>query len=208
MAITGLVLVGFVVMHLLGNLLIFRGPEALNAYAAKLRHLGGVLWIARLILLAAVAVHIVMAIVLTRENRSARPIAYAVKRTVETTYAARTMIVSGVALTVFIFYHLLHFTFRVTHPDISHLSDPLGRHDVYAMVVRSFHDPFLALGYVASMLLLCAHLSHGVGSFLQSLGLNNKRWLAVVTRAGWMLAVLLCAGYASIPAAILLGWVR
>jgi len=208
MALTGLVLVGFVIMHLLGNLLIFRGPEALNAYAAKLRHLGGLLWMARVILLAAVSVHIVMAIILTRENRSARPIAYAVKRSVQTTYSARTMMISGVLLTLFIGYHLLHFTFRVTHPDISHLSDTLGRHDVYAMVVGSFHDPFLVLGYVASMALLCAHLSHGVGSFLQSLGLNNERWLPVVTRAGGILAVLLCAGYASIPVAILLGWVR
>lgn len=208
MAVTGLALLGFVIMHLLGNLLIFRGPEALNAYAAKLRHLGGVLWAARLILLAAVSAHIVMAVVLTRENRGARPVAYTVKHSVQTTYAARTMMVSGVLLTLFIGFHLLHFTFRVTHPDISHLEDALGRHDVYAMVVGSFHNPFLALGYVASMVLLCSHLSHGAGSFLQSLGLNNDRWLARVGRAGQMLAVLLGAGYASIPAAVLLGWVR
>lgn len=208
MAVTGLALVGFVIMHLLGNLLIFRGPDALNAYAAKLLHLGALLWVARLILLAAVVVHIVMAIILTRENRSARPVAYAAQQAAHTTYAARTMMVSGVLLTVFIAYHLLHFTFRVTHPDISRLTDALGRHDVYSMVVGSFHNPLLALGYVASMALLCAHLSHGAGSFLQSLGLNNERWLPIIERAGRAFAVLLFAGYASIPTAVLLGWIR
>ena len=208
MAVTGLMLLGFVIMHLLGNLLIYRGPDALNGYAAKLRHMGSVLWMVRLTLLTAVIVHIAMAIILTRENRSARPIAYTVKRSAQTTYAARTMMVSGVLLSAFIVYHLLHFTFGVTHPGISHLTDALGRHDVYAMVVGSFHDPYLVLGYGVSMALLCAHLSHGIGSFLQSLGLNDERWLPVVTCAGWILSALLFVGYASIPTSILLGWVR
>ena len=208
MGATGLVLVGFVVLHLLGNLVVFLGPDALNAYADKLRHMGPLLWLARGGLLATVAVHVWLAVVLTRENQAARPIRYAVARTVQTTPAARTMMVSGLLLTAFIVYHLLHFTFRVTHPAISHRVDALGRHDVFAMVVFSFQDPVLVVLYVAAMGLLCAHLHHGMASWLQSLGLTNERVLPAIERTGRLTAWLIFLGYSSIPVSILAGLVK
>ena len=208
MAITGLMLVGFVIMHLLGNLTLYFGPDGINAYAEMLDHLGELLWVARAGLIAAVILHILLAVSLTLENRAARPVGYAVKRSLHTTYAARTMAISGILLTVFIVYHLMHFTFRVTHPALSHLTDAAGRRDVYHMVVLSFQDPCLTAGYILAMALLCSHLSHGVGSFLQSLGLNDERLLPVVEKIGRLLAAALFVGYASIPATILLGLVK
>jgi len=205
MAVTGLILFGFVLAHLAGNLLVYLGPDALNAYADKLRHMGPLLWALRAGLLATVTAHLWLAIVLTKENRSARPIPYAVLRSAQTTASARTMMVSGLLVTAFLIYHLLHFTFRVTHPDLSHRVDALGRHDVFAMVVLSFHDPRLALSYVAAMGLLCAHLHHGVASWLQSLGLNNERLLPAIERAGRLTAWLIFLGYVSIPIAVLAG---
>ena len=208
MAVTGLLLLGFVIGHLAGNLLIYRGPDAINAYALKLRHLGPLLWIVRAGLLATVTVHVWLAILLTRENRAARPIPYAVSRSAETTVAARTMMVSGLLLTAFIVYHLLHFTFRVTHPAISHHVDVLGRHDVFTMVVFSFQDPLLVVFYIVAMGLLCAHLHHGVASWMQSLGLNNERLLPVIDRLGRLTAWLIFLGYSSIPLAILTGFIK
>ena len=149
-----------------------------------------------------------MAVFLTHENYAARPIGYAVKRSLSTTYAARTMMVSGILLMVYLVYHLLHFTFGVTHPSLAHLTDSLGRHDVYAMVVQSFRDPYLAVGYVAAMVVLCAHLSHGVGSFLQSLGLNDEYWLPRLERFGRLLGFALAVGYSIIPLSILFGFIR
>jgi succinate dehydrogenase / fumarate reductase cytochrome b subunit len=206
MAVTGLLLFGFVIAHLAGNLLIYRGPDVLNAYADKLRHMGLLLWTARAGLLATVAVHFWLGIMLTRENRLARPIRYAVSRSAETTPAARMMMISGLLLTAFIIYHLLHFTVRITHPDLSHRVDALGRHDVYAMVVLSFQDPRLVVCYVVAMGLLCAHLHHGVASWLQSLGLTSERLLPVIERAGRLTAWLVFLGYSSIPVAIVLGF--
>ena len=208
MGATGLVLVGFVIMHLLGNLMIYFGPEALNAYAAKLRHLGVVLWIARLVLAAAVIIHIWLSMILARENRAARPIGYAMQRSARTTFGARTMMLSGLLLLAFIVYHLLHFTFRVTHPDISHLTDALGRHDVYAMVMLSFQDPLLVVAYVAAMALLCLHLGHGIASWCQSLGLNNERTLPLTERAGRLIAWAIFLGYSSIPVSICAGLIN
>ena len=207
-AVTGLLLLGFVIMHLAGNLSIFLGPEALNAYAAKLRHFGWLLWVARIGLLLVVTVHIVLAIVVTRENRAARPIPYEVSRAVDTTLAARTMMISGLLLAVFIGYHLLHFTFHVVHAAEAHRVDSLGRHDVFSMVVLSFQDPVLVAWYVMAMAILSSHLHHGIGSWLQSLGLTNERFLPAIRRIAGIVAWLIFLGYSAIPVAILAGVVR
>jgi succinate dehydrogenase / fumarate reductase cytochrome b subunit len=208
MALSGLALLGFVVMHLAGNLLIFRGPGALNAYAAKLEHLGGWLWVPRIGLLAALLVHIWASIQVTLENRRARPRAYARFRPAETTLAARTMMATGILLLAFLVYHLLHFTFRVTHPEISHGLDALGRRDVYTMVVRSFQQPLLSLAYFLGVGAVCFHLSHGIASTCQTLGLSNERTLALLSQAGAWAAVLIFLGYSAIPLAALLGLVK
>lgn len=208
MAITGLLLLGFVIAHLLGNLLIFAGPQALNAYAKKLMDLGGFLWGARLILLLSVAIHIVTAIQLSLENKKARAQSYQYKATLQTTFAARTMLVSGLMVLAFIIYHLLHFTFGVTHPEFSHLMDPLGRHDVYRMVVRGFQEPLIAIAYVVAMFLLCMHLAHGIASTFQSLGVTDEILIVKLQKFSRLFSFFLFLGYSSIPLSIWLGVIR
>ncbi|MBI3021471.1 MAG: succinate dehydrogenase cytochrome b subunit [Candidatus Omnitrophica bacterium] len=207
MAASGLVLLGFVAMHLLGNLLIYQGPDALNAYAKKLRDLGLLLWAARGGLLVALVVHVWTSIALSLENRRARPQRYAVQRTRETTIAARSMLVSGVMVTAYLVYHLLHFTFRVTNPDISHAMDRFGHPDVYAMVVLSFQQPAISIAYIIGMAAVCLHLSHGIGSACQSLGLNDERTIPAVAFIGRLIAVVLFIGYTAIPLSVLAGLV-
>ncbi len=208
MAVTGLLLLGFVIAHLLGNLCVFGGPDLLNSYAYHLEGLGPLLWAARLGLLILVLLHITTAVQLVLENRKARPVPYQRYKPVETTYAARTMAASGVIVLAFIVYHLLHFTFRVTHPDISHGLDPHGHRDVYRMVVLSFGDPRVAGGYVFAMALLCLHLSHGFKSLFQSMGWNSIRLEPKLAGISRLLALLIFIGYSSIPLAVLLGFVK
>ena len=159
-------------------------------------------------LLAALVVHLVTSVQLTLENRRARPQAYAAYHPVKTTLAARTMMATGILLLVYLVYHLLHFTFRVTNPEISHGLDALGRRDVYTMVIRSFRQLPICLAYVLGVGVVCFHLSHGIASAPQTLGLNNERTLAAVSLAGRAAAVTIFLGYSSIPLAILTGFVR
>lgn len=208
MAVTGLMLVGFVAGHLLGNLMIFAGPNALNGYAKKLLDLGGLLWVARIGLIAAVVLHIVSAIKLNGENRAARPQAYAVKKNSTTTFAARTMMLSGLVVLGFIIYHLMHFTFRVTNPDISHGLDPKGRHDTYTMVVLSFQQVSISAVYIIAQILLAFHLSHGIQSMFQTLGWNNAVLLPRLRLAARVIAFAIFAGYVSIPVAVLTGFIK
>lgn len=205
MAATGLVLFGFVVVHMLGNLQIFLGPEALNGYAEKLESLGEWLWIARGVLLAALVVHVLTAISLTRENEAARPVKYARKEPVASSYASRTMAMSGVIVFLFIVYHLLHFTFGVTNPDLSHRIDAQGRHDVYSMVIMSFRQTAIAAVYVVAMFPLALHLSHGFQSLFQSLGVNHPKYTPAIRTASGLLALAVFAGNCSIAAACYFG---
>lgn len=208
MAVTGLLLVGFVIMHLLGNLTIYLGPETLNAYAAKLRGLGPLVWMARAGLIVAVLLHIVSSVLVSIENRRARPIGYRIQRSLQTTYSARTMMVSGLLLAAFIVYHLLHFTFLVTNPDIAHLTDAQGRHHVYAMVVLSFRQMPIAAAYIVAMGCLTMHLSHGIASFFQTLGLTTETLMPQLARISHLVAFAIFLGYMSIPLAVLLGVLR
>lgn len=208
MAVTGIILIGFVTGHLIGNLLIFLGPDWINNYSAHLVGLGPLLWLIRVFLLAMVGLHIISAIQLTIENRKARPKNYQFRKTIQTTYAARTMAFSGLIVLAFIIYHLLQFTFRVTDPAVAHLTDALGRHDVYSMVVRSFQNIYVSAAYIVALALLCFHLNHGIGSLFQSLGLNNERTLKGLSWGGKIYSFLLFIGYASIPATVLLGLVK
>ena len=205
MGVSGLLLLGFVVGHLCGNLLIFFGPDALNAYAKKLKDLGPLLWVARISLIVFVVAHIVTAIQLTLENREARGTAYVHKAKIQTTYAARTMMISGIIVLAYIIYHLMHFTFLITNPDISHFKDALGRHDVYSMVVLSFQKFPISAVYIVATFLLCNHLKHGIGSLFQTLGLADDKSLPLFKNGGAVFAILLFLGYASIPIAVLSG---
>lgn len=208
MAVTGFFLFGFVVVHMLGNLQIFLGPEALNGYAEKLLKMTELLWAARLFLLANLVVHVWMAVRLTAENRGARPVAYAHKKTVQASYASRTMMMSGLIVLAFVIYHLLHFTFGAVHPQYFNATDAAGRHDVYAMVVSSFRDPLVAGAYVLAMIPLCMHLSHGVQSLFQTLGLGQPKYRILIGRVSALAGVVIFIGNASIPAAVFFGLVR
>lgn len=208
MALSGLALALFMLIHLAGNLLIFGGPDAMNAYAVKLRHFGPWLWVARSGLIFAVILHIWTSVALAIENRQARPRYYGRYRTRTTSLAARFMLSTGVVFLAFLVYHLLHFTFRVTHPDLSHGVDALDRHDVYGMVVQSFQDPVLAFAYIIGVAAVCVHLSHGIGSTFQTLGYNDDRTLAIVSHVGWLASAMIFLGYSAIPLAVLFGYLR
>lgn len=208
-ALTGLALLGFVIAHMLGNLQVFLGREALNAYAAGLKDLGPLLWLARGGLLVVFVVHVALALGLAAENRAARPQAYArpVGR-VQAGAASRTMVASGTLVLAFVAYHLAHFTFGAAHP--AHYgvgADAAGRHDVYGMVVAGFREPLVSGLYLLAMALLAFHLRHGIASTVRTLGLENPRWTPAVERAGQALAWMLFLGNASIPVAIVTGLV-
>lgn len=206
MAITGLLLVLFVIGHMLGNLQIFLGPETINAYGAFLKAKPALLWSVRGGLLAAAAAHVWSAAALAARNREARPTSYRVRRFAGASYASRTMIWSGFIVLAFLVYHLLHFTFGVVDPALLQLRDEAQRHDVYQMVVLGFSHPLVSGFYILSMALLCAHLRHGSSSLLQSLGFRAGRQRIWADRLSAVLAWGVFVGNSSIPLAILLGY--
>jgi len=200
MAVTGLVLYGFVIGHMLGNLQIYLGPRAINAYGEFLRQFlhGQGLWIARATLLVAVALHVWVAVVLTLSNWSARPRGYRRWEPRESTYASRTMVWSGPLLLAFLLYHLAHFTTGTAHPEFV-------PGDVYRNVVVGFQNPFASAFYILAMLALGLHMYHGFWSMLQTLGLSHPRWNRVRRGVSALLAFGVVAGNISIPLAVLLG---
>lgn len=205
MAVTGLVLLGFVIVHMLGNLQIFLGQEWLNSYAEHLQEIPLLLWPARVFLLLTLVTHMVLAIQLAIENKKARPIPYVCSDTVQASLASRTMVLSGLLIFFFILYHLLHFTFGATNPEFFHLADAKGRHDVYSMVVYSYRNVWISATYVLAMGLLLLHLSHGIPRFLQSIGVTSERTLKKVEKTGIVLSWVIFIGNSSIPIAVLLG---
>jgi len=208
MAATGTALFAFVIGHLLGNLQVFLGPEELNRYSAFLHSTGELLWLARIGLLFMVIVHIWTATALTLENLAARPAAYAARDYIEASYASRTMPWSGLMAAAFIVYHLMHFSFRSVHPELTHYTDALGRPDVYRMVVTSFQQPAITIVYIAANFLLGMHLSHGLYSAFQSLGILTDDLRTRLRALSYVIGYGMFLGYASIPLSILLGIVR
>ena len=208
-ALSGIILILFVIGHLLGNLQIFLGPDWINGYSQHLRDLGSILWIIRIFLLTTVIVHIYVTIRLAIDNRRARPEAYIDKQHVKATFASRHMVMSGLIVLAFIIYHIAHFTVRVTDRRFALLkADPLNHYDVYSMMVYGFQNYFVSAFYVLGLWLLALHLSHGSSSFFQSLGLNNKTLTPRLAFGGRVFAWLLFLGYTSIPIAVLLGLVK
>lgn len=207
MALTGVVLFGFVIVHLLGNLQIFLGQEAYNGYAAFVKASPEVLWGVRAVLLGAVLLHIVSGLRLAFLNKKARPVAYANKQYVKASWFSRTMTWTGVVLLAFIVYHLLHFTVGVVQPEHFHMVDAKGRHDAYSMFVYGFQNVYVSASYIVAMILLGFHLEHGASSMFQSLGINHPRFNGLLHRIGPVFAVLIVLGNISMPIAVLLGWV-
>ncbi len=206
MAASGLVLVLFVLGHMLGNLQVFAAnPGPINRYANFLQSLGELLWGVRLFLLACIAVHIWMAVLLTMENRRARGPGYAKNATVQATYASRTMIWSGVIILAFIIFHLAQYTLQVTNPifkSLEYAENGRRMHDVYAMVQVGFSSPFVVLFYVIAVGLLSVHLSHGASSMFQSLGVRNEKWRGCLNKAALAYGWLIFLGFVAVPIAV------
>ncbi|MGE5190029.1 MAG: succinate dehydrogenase cytochrome b subunit [Gemmatimonadota bacterium] len=204
MAASGILMVLFVIVHLLGNSSIFVGPDGINAYAEKLHSLGPLVWIFRAVMLALLLIHVWFGVTLTLENSAANPAKYAVNRKLKATFSGETMIWTGLLLLAFLVYHLLQFTVRIT-PDIVQGVDAKGRYDVFTMVVTSFRNTSIVLIYVAAMVTLFLHLSHGIQSFFQTLGLSNDRTLPTYQGLGKALSAVFLVGYCSIPVTIIAG---
>ena len=210
MAGTGFVLVGFVVQHMVANLQIYLGPDALNSYAHGLKSLGGggVVWAGRAFLLACLGLHVVAAVRLSDRNNKARPSRYAIQRFRTATYASRFMLLTGLVALFFIIYHILHFTGGVVHSEYFGGVDAQSRHDVWSMVVRSFQRPAIAFAYIAANVALAVHLSHSVTSMFATLGLNVGRYKPLIERLGPAVATLVLVGNLSFPIAVLAGLVH
>jgi len=203
MAGTGLVLFGFVFVHMLGNLQLYLGPAAINGYAVFLRHFlhGSGIWIARAVLVSAAGLHIWSATSLTLQSWAARPVGYKRWEPRESTYASRTMRWSGVIVLSFLVYHLLHFTLGTAHPDYVELQP-------YHNVVAGFRVVPVSIFYIVAMILLGFHLDHGAWSMLRTLGLAHPRYARYARAAAAAFAILLVLGNISFPIAVLAGVVR
>lgn len=207
MALTGLAFWGFVLGHMAGNLKFFLGAEAINHYAEWLREVGqpllprtGLLWIARLGLIASLALHVHAALALTAMNRRARPEDYALRDVQQASWAARTMRWTGFALLAFVVYHLMHFTWGNAHPDFV-------AGDVHHNLTAAFSNALVAAIYIVAMMLLSLHLVHGLWSMFQSLGWNHPRYNSWRRVFAVVFATVISLGFIAVPAAIALGLV-
>jgi succinate dehydrogenase / fumarate reductase cytochrome b subunit len=201
MAVTGIVLFGYVIGHMLGNLQIYLGPEQINAYAELLHKSAAFLWTARTVLLFCLGVHVVAAVQIWLRNRASRPVKYRVFRPPAVDYAARTMAWSGPIIAVFIVYHILHLTTGSAHSDYEHLKP-------FHNVVVGFSDPLVAIVYIVANILLAIHLYHGVWSFFQTMGWDHPRFGSWRRGVAVLSAVVIGTANVSIPLAVLTGIVH
>ncbi|HEX9483902.1 MAG TPA: succinate dehydrogenase cytochrome b subunit [Gemmatimonadaceae bacterium] len=211
MAVTGLVLVAFVIVHMAGNLQVFLGPAKMNGYSAFLKSTGELLWLVRLGLLTALVLHVLMAWQLTRVAAAARPHAYVRRDARASTVASRTMRWGGVLLLAFIVFHLLHFTTGTLFPVASRpdaVYPAFSEHDVYGNVVSAFHNPWVVAVYVVAMLFLLLHLFHGAWSSVRTLGLSKPSPQPSHRRIATVVAIVVWLGFTAVPVAVLLGVVR
>jgi succinate dehydrogenase / fumarate reductase, cytochrome b subunit len=205
MAVTGLILVGFIIGHMVGNLKAFDSPEHLNEYGVFLRQVGypllgpeQALWTVRIVLLTAVILHIVAAAQLTILDRQSRQQRYAVFRPIQQSYASRTMRWGGIIILLFLFYHIAHFTTGQAHPDFHH-------GEVYDNLVIGFQNPLVVAFYIVAVGALMMHLYHGIWSMFQTLGLNSIKWNRLLRGASVILSVGIFVGFVSVPIAVQLG---
>lgn len=210
MAVTGLFLVLFALVHMLGHLQMFGGPNMYNAYAHFLQELWEVKWPARIGLLAFLLVHLAAGISVSAKNKAARPVGYAKYVPVVTSAAARTMIWSGLFVFVFLAFHILHFTLGQIQPAYFHLRDhavdPAMRWDAYGMYVAGFQNAAIYVIYLVGIALLSLHLGHGASSWLQTLGWRHPKY--PIDKIGPAIGWLLFIGYMIPPTAVLAGVIK
>lgn len=228
--VTGLGLLLFVLGHMVGNLQFFFGRETINRYGEFLHSVPELLWVARAGLIVFVILHIAFTIWLWRENQAARPVRYAYEDTIRASKASRTMLLSGLMVLLFIAYHLLHFTVQpgFTSPGYAQMKEvkatglpvtqePTGsgegasahehsqeyRSDIYGMMYAGFSVPLISLVYIGAQLLLMMHLSHGATSLFRTLGWLTPKYEPWMKKVGPILSAFICAGFISIPIAVL-----
>jgi succinate dehydrogenase / fumarate reductase cytochrome b subunit len=203
-------MVGFLVGHLSGNLLIFLGPDDINAYGVELRELlhGSALWVLRIGVLVFFVLHIWSGIKLAAWNRAAKGGANERDAHKASSVASRSMIYTGLLIMVYVLYHLAHFTWGTVHSEYYHWTDAAGRHDVYRMVVASFQQPLITVLYLVAMVVTGMHLSHAISSAFQTLGLNHPRYTPLINLAGPAVGLILVLGFSTVPVAIVLGMVK
>ena len=202
MAVTGLIMLGYLITHVLANLLVFRGPELINGYSRALHSMATLLWTARAILIASLVLHVWAAASLTRRDLAARPVAYRRVDPQAATIASRTIRWGGLVILFFVVFHVLHFTTGTVHPAVFVEGDPHGN------VVRAFRVPWVAALYVVAMAALGLHLYHGAWSSFRTLGLTRPRGDTLRHRASAVVAGLIWLGFTVIPIAVLAGLVR
>jgi len=203
MSVTGLIMVAFVLLHMIGNLQVFESAARLNAYSHFLHHtINELLWLVRIVLLISVVLHIVAAVQLTRMDRAARPVGYRRRDAQASTVASRTMRWGGVAIALFVVFHLLHLTTGTIQPV------PYVPGDVYANVVGGFQVWWVTLIYVLAMIALGLHIFHGAWGSIRTLGLNRPKAEPMRRPIATLLAVVLWAGFSIVPLAVFFGWVR
>jgi len=208
MAITGAGLFVFLIGHIAGNLLMYVGQEEMNAYALSLHHLPyGLIWIARGGLLAMTLAHVYYAYRRSFQNRTARPVRYQYEATLQASFASRTMPYTGTLILFFILFHLAQFTLHWVAYNGPY-TDALGRDDVYTMVLTSFQNPIYSVLYIISMLVVGFHLSHGLSSMWQSMGLNHRKYNLAFRKVSPLAGWVVCLAGASIPLAVLIGIIR
>jgi succinate dehydrogenase / fumarate reductase cytochrome b subunit len=201
MAVTGVVWIGYVTIHMAGNMLAHVGPEAINAYAATLKSIAPLLWGTRIALLVSIVLHVHAAFTLKRLDRLARPVGYDRQRFQASTLASRVMGWGGVLLLVFLIYHLLDLTLGVLNPTFSHT-------DVYGNLQASLTVAWVAVFYVIATVALAGHLYHGVWSLFQTMGVIHPRYERLRRVVATVIAILVPVGFATVPTAILFGWMR
>ena len=208
MAVTGLGLVLFSLLHMVGHLIMFQGSDAYHEYAAKLQALGALKWMARGGLLVILTLHIAAALRTATVSRAARPTPYARFEPRRATLASRTIRMTGMVLFIFIAFHLAHFTFGVVQPEHYGHLDPAQRHDAYRMFVAGFQNVGLFIVYLIAIGLLASHLSHGASSWLQSLGVRHPKYDGAIAKLGPAIGVILFIGYMAPPLAVLVGHIK
>ncbi len=206
---TGIALLLFLPGHMIGNLLLFAGKDAINEYALWLHNLGhgGAVWIARIGLLAALVVHVLLTIQLTARNRAVRQ-KYSHPATNRASRSSRMMIWSGLTILAFIIYHISHFTVRIgnDYNGTAYLTSLPGHegdvHNVHKMIIDGFSHTGNTVFYMIAITILCSHLSHGFASVFQTLGLRSRKSDLLIARAGWAYALMIWVGFLSIPVAV------
>jgi succinate dehydrogenase / fumarate reductase cytochrome b subunit len=216
-AVTGASLVGFLFFHMVGNLKMFSGQESINKYAYFLKHdLGALIWMARAGLLGLFALHLFLALRLALKSKAARKIGYKNQKSAQASIASKTMMWTGITILLFAVFHLAHYTFGWLHgvevdgvyTNYLDLKDADGKHDVYTMVIAGFTTPWISAIYVMTQVLLFIHLSHGIASSLQTLGLVGKRFTPVAKLLGWAISGTILAGNLAIVFAVWFGVVK